>query len=86
MFLSSIEEPLSSESFDDGITCQFSRVLENNAASFSLQTIDLLLVLMTTAMPGDIYIDLYKRLADSVVNRRLTLERIPSFWDTLDAT
>ena len=30
--------------------------------------------------------DLYKRLADSVVNRSLTLERIPSFWDTLDAT
>ena len=93
MFLSSIGEPLSSESFDDGITCQFSRVLENNAASSSLQTIDLLLVLMTTAMPGDVTvlhkrdtIDLYKRLADSVVNRRLTLERIPSFWDTLDAT
>ena len=54
VFLSSIEEPFSSESFDDGITCQFSGVLENNAASSSLQTIDLLLVLMTTAMPGEV--------------------------------
>ena len=54
MFLSSIGERLLSETFDDGIACQFLRVLENNAASSSLQTFDLLLVLKTTAIPGDV--------------------------------
>ena len=73
VFLSSIGEPISSESFDDGIICQFSRVLENNAASSSLQTIDLLLVLKTTAMPVDVTV-LQKR-----EHYRFTLERIPSF-------
>ena len=36
------------------ITCQFLRVFENNATSSSLQTFDLFLVLMTTAMPCDV--------------------------------
>jgi len=90
VFLSSFGERFPSESSDDGIFCQFMRVFENNATSSSLQTFDLFLVLMTTATPCDVtysrsgkIMDLYKRLPDSVVNRGLTFERQPSFWDTL---
>lgn len=42
------------EWFDEGIACQLPRVLENNAASSSLQTFDFLLILKTTAVPDDV--------------------------------
>ena len=54
MFLLSIGERLPTETSDDGIACQFVRVLENDTASSPLQTFDLSLVRKTTAMPGDV--------------------------------
>ena len=93
MFLSSFGERFPSESSDDGIFCQFmpesfweqcDQLFFANVRSFSGSHDHghAMWCMSQNSRTGKI-MNLYKRLPDSVVNRGLTFERQPSFWDTL---